>query len=104
MNEKEWLAGLQPGDQVVVCGRWDNKICTVERLTKTQIVLKNGSKFRKFGGSLVGKDSFNFSYLRSPSEQRVNDIMHHNACDKISKVKWKALDLETLNKVLEILE
>jgi len=101
MNEQEWLDSLKPGDRVIVCGRWANSLRTVERLTKTQIVLK-GSKFRKSDGGLVGADSYNYAYLRSPTEQRVNDIMHQRACDKIGKVAWKVLPLETLNKVLEI--
>jgi hypothetical protein len=104
MTEKEWLQQLKPGDRVIVEARWQNAIMTVDRLTKTQIILKNRLRFRKSDGGLVGGDSYNNSSIHSPSKQRVGDIMHSRACEEIGKVKWKMLSLETLDKVLELVE
>ena len=104
MNEQEWLDSLKPGDRVIISGRWQDGISTVDRLTKTQILLKNGSRYRKKDGGLVGADSYNSSQLYSPSEKRVNDIRHRKACEKIDKMAWKMLTLETLTKVLELVE
>jgi hypothetical protein len=102
MNEREWLDSLKPGDRVIISGRWQEALATVDRVTKTQILVKSGSmRFRKKDGGLVGADSYNNACIYSPTERRVHDIMHRKACEQIGKVQWKTLTLETLHKVLE---
>ena len=61
---KVWLETLKPGDEVAFDdgGRWYRDrwvILTVERTTKTQIVMRGGDKFRKSDGCEVGSDSWN---------------------------------------------
>lgn len=47
-----WLSSLQPGDEVLCSSRIDS-IVTVERVTKTQIVIGN-DRFSRKSGALVG--------------------------------------------------
>lgn len=61
---KAWLETIKPGDEVAYdkgrgCYRNWWVILTVERTTKTQIIMRGGYKFRKSDGREVGSDSWN---------------------------------------------
>ena len=53
---KEWLKNLKVGNTVVVFGRNFKRICTVDRLTKTQVVV-GGLKYRISDGGLVDENN-----------------------------------------------
>jgi murein L,D-transpeptidase YafK len=50
----DWRDKLEPGDTVIVTGRYAPTITQVERLTKTQIVCKNGMRFSRLSGDEIG--------------------------------------------------
>lgn len=45
MDDQEWLAALKPGDKVYATSRLSSRVLTVERLTKTLVVLDDGSRW-----------------------------------------------------------
>ena len=48
------FADLVVGDEIAIRGRYLN-ITTVERITKTQIITKSKSKFRRDNGFMIGE-------------------------------------------------
>jgi hypothetical protein len=59
-----WLENLKPGDKVVLSrGLGTHWLNTVERVTKTLIILANGSRYRKKDGQLAGESMFGHSQL-----------------------------------------
>ena len=101
----DWLKDVKPGDRVIVSHHWSNAIGTVDRLTNTQIILKGGGRYRKKDGWRVGdRSSYGSTHLVQPTEQRIRDIKHTNAAKKLENTKWKPYPLETLQRVLEILD
>jgi len=73
-TRENWLANLKPGDQVVVSHPlYRDSIKTVERTTKTLVVLKNGDKYRKQNGYVPGNYFYGF-YLCRPTKERLTKI------------------------------
>ncbi len=73
---KDWLSTLGVGSKVFIpaqSGNWTDdvgKVCTVERVTKTQIILVgNHNRYRRDDGSVVGGSS---GYYRSCGLQPYN--------------------------------
>lgn len=62
MNEFKWEKGMsvnvyRPYNQPVI-------VVLVERVTKTQVILKNGDKYRTKDGYLVGGGAWNRNYIK----------------------------------------
>lgn len=103
MNNKQWLEKLQPGDTVIVDGHWTCRIAKIDRMTKTQFIMESGSRFRRKDGWQVGGSTYSRCYLREPTEERLNEIKHQTLAKDLSNVKWKELDLLTLQNVWGLL-
>lgn len=58
-----WRDKLEPGDTVIVSGRDASAITQVARVTKTQIVTKNGYRFSRVGGHEIGSSSKWFTQM-----------------------------------------
>ena len=110
---KAWLDSLQPGDTwtyVYTSGyssRRDVDTVTVEKLTKTQIVLLNGARYRRSDGGKVGGSYFD--KLHSPSRpeelQKAADEREHRwLAAQLDGVKWKNIVKEKLEAVLKIIK
>ena len=95
-----WLANLKVGDRVIVAGVEDY-VTTVDRLTKTLIILKNKTRFNKDGHP---PGSWSRTYLEEPTEERVNVIRQANLAWMLHQYDWKKLPLETLRKVRELMQ
>ena len=55
MSDTTWFANLKVGDEVAVVSRWMGvSILSVERITKTLIVLTDGQKFNIVSGRAPG--------------------------------------------------
>lgn len=67
----ESLENLKVGDKVFYDGRSTIGIKTIARLTKTQIILKNGQRFRKESGWLVGGDAWSATMIRILTPARI---------------------------------
>jgi len=107
---KAWLDSLQPGDTwtyVRFSYRRDVSTVTVEKLTKTQIVLQNGARYRRSDGGKVGGSYFD--KLHGPSRpeelQQVDDEREHRRLAmELDGVKWQRFPKETLEAVLKIIK
>ena len=88
MNTVEWLQSLKRGDKVIVYGRTiaDNEIIeTVARVTRTQIVLADGSKHRKKDGYRCGYEKWRRVYIEEPTPERVAEIRLKNDRRKVAR-------------------
>ncbi len=110
---KAWLDSLQPGDTwtyVYTSGyssRRDVATVTVKKLTKTQIVLLNGTRYRRSDGGKVGGSSYD--KLHGPSRpeelQKAADEREHRwLAAQLDGVKWKNIVKEKLEAVLKIIK
>lgn len=110
---KAWLDSLQPGDTWTYAytagysARRDVCTVTVEKLTKTQIVLRNGARYRRSDGGLVGGRSYN--KLHGPSRpeelyQVAEERQHRMLAAELEGVKWRNIAKEKLGAVLKIIK
>jgi len=107
----EWLKSVKPGDEVIVSGGGPmsrSRVKKVERLTKTQIVLDNGMKYRIGGGCEVGDDSWRSTFLRESTPESINKIkredMHGHITDRLSDMKWREKSLEELSEIWSLIK
>lgn len=110
---KAWLDSLQPGDTwtyVYTSGyfsRRDVATVTVKKLTKTQIVLLDGTRYRRSDGGKVGGSSFD--KLHSPSrpeelQQAADEREHRRLAAQLDGVEWRRIPKEKLEAVLKIIK
>jgi hypothetical protein len=98
-QDHEWVVG----EKVAVL--WSNKLTrssTVARLTKTQVILSNGQKFRKDGTGL--SDVYQREHIEPFNDSHQAVFKKHYLLKKIKEVKLDDLSLETLTKVSEALK
>jgi len=70
MTDHEWLNGLQAGDEVAISYGYrgdEYKIHTIDRTTKTRLVI-GALSYRKNDGGLVGGDHWSKSYIEKPTD------------------------------------
>ena len=106
MNDKEWLANLKVGDTVVVQNSnygCSDSIRKVARLTKTQIVLESGSKFRRNDGTPVNADSWNRRFLYEATSEAIDKIKQERLASSFRHIKWNELPLEVLSKISDLI-
>ena len=110
---KAWLDSLQPGDTwtyAYTSGYSSQRsVCTVtvEKLTKTQIVLLDGTRYRRSDGGKVGGSYFDKLYGPSRPEelQQVDDEREHRRLVvKLDAVNWQRFPKEKLEAVLKIIK
>ena len=110
---KAWLASLQPGDTwtyAYTAGHYslrDVATVTVEKLTKTQIVLRNGARYRRSDGGKVGGSSFDKLHAPSRPEelhQVAEERQHRRLAVELEGVKWRNIAKEKLEAVLKIIK
>ena len=72
----EDLSSLKVGDKVIIYGRYGVKsIATIDRITKTQIVVDDGTKFRKSDGMQVGHNMWSsYSCIAIATKERVEKM------------------------------
>jgi len=86
MIEKDFLLYLKPGDEVIVSSSGHIRkdyIARIERLTKTQIVLDNGIRYRRKNGIMVGSDRWCSSSLVEYNEKRAEIIDRYRMIELI---------------------
>lgn len=110
---KAWLDSLQPGDTWTYAytagysSRRDVSTVTVEKLTKTQIVLRNGARYRRSDGGKVGGSYFD--KLHGPSrpeelQQVADEREHRRLAMELAGVKWQRLPKDKLEAVLKVIK
>lgn len=103
METKEWLESLKPGDEVAVNGSHGNlSIRLVARLTKTQIILNTGNKFRRDSGYCVGGSAWGHSNITQVTEKVKHQIKIRNIKYKISMIDFNKLPVSKMVRILAI--
>lgn len=109
-NKHNWLANLKAGDEVALyCGHWNPPtIETVERVTKTQIILPRDRRFRVKTGVMVGSYR---SYITQPTKDVVDEIERDKLnsraielADKITRNRIRAMSTKKLRLLVGDLE
>lgn len=102
---KEWLEGLKAGDKVVVHGRHYNHILDIARLTPTQFVLSDGSRFSRKDGYKIGSANnfYGRNYIGQITAKILDDIKREKLLSIIDKVNLKLLSSNKLESIVEIL-
>ena len=105
---------LKVGDQVIVRRSLNfnhDTYATIERLTKTQIILKNSDKkYKRKTGSLIGGSSWSYhtEYLIIADKKEIAKIKSTREKKKCISVligyKWTAFDLEFLREMIALIE
>jgi hypothetical protein len=104
-----WLDELKEGDEVIVAGDriYSDSISKVQRLTKTQIILEKGGKFRRDNGSCLPYDAWHYTFLEEATEERKAAIRvankRHGILKLIREFDWSSLSTEVLEKVVELI-
>ena len=113
MIETRNLENVQVGDTLIWNGRGlaGSKVVTVDRLTKTQIIIGD-NRYRKSGGRRVGSDPWNSSNVTIPKESEIEKIhlarRHRELVNRVNDAchinKLRAMSLDTLRKLNKVLE
>lgn len=75
-SKDKWLAELQVGDKVVFFNSYGfPSVTTVERLTKTKVVLKNMYSVKRASGS--SHDNYRYTYIYEPTKELLHRIEIH---------------------------
>lgn len=110
---KAWLDSLQPGDTWTYAYTRgyssQRSVCTVtvEKLTKTQIVLLDGTRYRRSDGGKVGGSYFDKLYGPSRPEelhQVAEEREHRRLAVELEGIKWRNIVKEKLEAVLKIIK
>jgi hypothetical protein len=99
-QEREWIIGEKVAR--LYRGRL-SRVRTVARLTKTQVILNDGEKFRKDGTGYNGDFQFDYTSIEPLTSKHIAIIEKHNLLKQIKEVKWEDLPLETLRQVTNAL-
>lgn len=105
MSDKEWLASLKVGDKVAISIRNGYRIGEVSRLTKTQIVLKDGNKFNRESGYLVGRNACNQPvYIQSITDEILKEWRRNWLLKEFYNYDIKQISNENLEKIVALLK
>lgn len=99
---KDWLANLQPGEEVAVRRGYANAYYRLEkvvRVTPAHVVLPHDCRYRKADGDRVGNRFSSDSIVPATEEIRTK-IRRSSIVSALSAVKWETLPLEKLETVL----
>ena len=110
---KAWLDSLQPGDTWTYAytrGYSSQRgVCTVtvEKLTKTQIVLLDGTRYRRSDGGKVGGSYVDKLYGPSRPEelqQVADEREHRRLAMELDGVNWLRFPKDKLEAVLKVIK
>ena len=104
----EWIKELKKGDKVIVSGtRQPSRVATIERFTKTQIIVDGGSKFRLSDGEGVGGSVWCYSCIDQATDEAIAEIKEQEKVRKYSrlledKVKFSSYTGEQLEQIFDM--
>jgi len=106
-DESRTYNDLQPGDTVLIQGSHGASIRTVERVTKTQIIIDNATRFNRNTGREVGGVKWESKFLSIPTpkdiEQTKEQEEHARLVAHLRKHPWGRRSLGALREIREIL-
>ena len=108
---KNDFKSLEVGDQVIVRRSHNHDtISTIERLTKTQIILKNSDKkYKRKTGSLISLSSWSYDieYLIIADKEKIEALKSAQEKRKcvsfLTSYEWDKFDLEFLREMIALL-
>ena len=68
------LQDLEVGDLVYVGSHYRKGIVKIDRITKTQIITIDGSKYRRRDGGLIGADPYHYEYIKILTVERKRKV------------------------------
>lgn len=101
--ERQWLAGLEVGDEVVVNWSMSHGLGKVTHCTATQIHV-GASKFRRKDGYGCGPHRGSISM---PTQEIRDDIEKDKLVNRVARMEWstvKKMSLEKLRRIAAILD
>lgn len=78
------LKELKVGDKVIIRNRWNDRIKTIERVTKTQIIV-NGDKYRRKDGFQINGDTWTPSRIEVLTEEELRRMQKQNNKEKMKR-------------------
>lgn len=101
------LKDLKAGDKVIIYNRWNERIGTIDKVTKTQIIV-NGYKYRRENGSQINGDTWTPSRIAVYNEEEANRIrknqLMNNMKRYIENFTLEELSYEELVQICNILK
>ena len=100
------LKDVEVGDKVLSYGRYDDKIETVTKITKTQITTNVG-KYRRDTGRLIGADAWSVRWIRIPTEKDYARLrlqhLQHTLDKRLEELRGQVenMDEEIVTKLLK---
>lgn len=76
---------IKPGDHILVRNELNDGIATVERVTKTQIILTKGTRYRRSDGREIGRDTWSAGCIDDITEDDILRITYRNAVAKAER-------------------
>lgn len=102
----ENLEDIKVGDKVIVIRRYARRICKVERLTKTQIVV-DGDKFRKSDGKSVNNYGWFSPFIRKATQELVAEVEEEEKRTKLLNevyhTDWSKLRTDKLEEIHKLI-
>ena len=101
----EWLENLKAGDEVVVENfRYGCSLHTVERVTKTMIVVGKDFRFKRSDGDCVGSGFIQWGCcLRPANDEWKTKALNGQLTKKLNSFKWDKVPFEIKKEVAKIL-
>ena len=103
----EWLQNIKPGDIVLYTAGFHDgyRKATVERLTKTMVILDGRGRYNRKDGYAVGSGSvYMRSHLVEPTPENIEKYERRSVIDKLKHAKWVELSTEQLKYIGRILD
>ena len=76
---------IKPGDRVRAADSSTDYIATVKRITKTQVILANGTRYRRRDGIEIGRDTWSAGYIDDITADDILRITYRNAATKAGR-------------------
>ena len=104
MNKTEWLNALDVGSEVAVSGSWHSSIDHIDRVTKSQLILKNGQRFKRVNGYLVGGSAWSSLSINPVTDEIREKLERDNLLYRIGKFDMKKISTPKLKIILATLK
>ena len=103
------LNDVQAGDLLILNRRTERQVVKVTRTTPTQIIISDGTKYRKNDGHFIGGESFFYSYITIPKDGEIEKVKRIQFIAMVSRKAARVLDIgdityEQAVKIKELLE
>jgi hypothetical protein len=103
---KEWIKALKAGDSVIECGRWEEKLTIVDKMTPTGRI-KIGATYYDQNGYSLGNGRWDYgTSLAEATPESVERLRQKNVIKQaITAVQnVRSLTYEQAEKILEALK